>query len=102
MPEFNLSASTFELGMLSDLLTYTMLNNQDLTVDDAQVRNVTLALTEPITQPVNRFHIQFFLTDSIQQFAVSEIQLCNDEGKPTGSHIPATFIPHLTPQSPLR
>ena len=80
LPEFNLSASTSEITP-GAALTYTILGNQDLTVDDAQVRNVTLALTEPITQPVNRFHIQFFLTDRIWHFAVSEVQLCNDSGE---------------------
>ena len=80
LPEFNLSGSLSDLSMLGQPLTYTILGNQDLTVDDAHVRNVTLALTEPITKPVNRFHIQFYFTDSIQQFAVSEVQLCTDEG----------------------
>ena len=92
LPEFNLSGSIFDLVMLGDPLTYIILDNQDLTVDDAQVRNLTLALTEPITEPVNRFHIQFSLTDNIQQFAVSEVQLCSDEGKllrryPTHMHV---------------
>ena len=81
LPEISLSGSTSETLMLGDSLAYTILDNQDLTVDDAQVRNLTLALTEQITEPVNRFHIQFSLTDSIQQFAVSEVQLCSDEGK---------------------
>ena len=81
LPEINFSGSTTDYSMLGDPLTYTILDNQDLTVDDAQVRNLTLALTEPITEPVNRFHIQFSLTDNIQQFAVSEVQLCSDEGK---------------------
>ena len=86
LPEFNLSGSNFELSMLGNPLTYTILGNQDMTVDDAQVRNVTLALTEPITEPVNRFHIRFYFTDSVQQFAISEIQLCSDEGKIHTSH----------------
>ena len=81
LPEFNLSASRFETTELGDPLTYIIFDNQDLTVDDAQVRNLTLALTEPITEPVNRFHIQFSLTDNIQQFAVSEVQLCSDNSK---------------------
>ena len=81
LPEFSLSGSTTDYSMLGDPLTYTILDNQDLTVDDAQVRNLTLALTEPITEPVNRFHIQFSLTDNIQQFAVSEVQLCSNESK---------------------
>ena len=84
LPELNLSGSHFDTMPLGDPLTYTILGNQDLTVNDVQVRNLTLALTEPITEPVNRFHIQFFLTESIHQFAVSEIQLCYDKGKPTG------------------
>ena len=87
LPEFNLSASRFEVTTLGDPLTYTILDNQDLTVDDAQVRNLTLALTEPITEPVNRFHIQFSLTDNIQQFAVSEVQLCSDNSKLYYIHI---------------
>ena len=78
LPEISLSGSISDLVILGDpLTTYTILDNQDLTVDDAQVRNLTLALTEPITEPVNRFHIQFSLTDNIQQFAVSEVQLCS-------------------------
>ena len=81
LPEISLSGSTSDLLMLGDPLTYTILDNQDLTVDDAQVRNLTLALTEPITELVNRFHIQFSLTDNIQQFVVSEVQLCSNEGK---------------------
>ena len=81
LPEISLSGSTSDLAMLGDPLIYTILDNQDLTVGDAQVRNLTLALTEPITEPVNRFHIQFSLTDNIQQFAVSEVQLCSNESK---------------------
>ena len=102
LPTFNLSASTSDL-IPGDPLTYTILDNQDLTVNDTQVRNVTLALTEPITEPVNRFHIEFFLSDSIKQFAVSEVQLCNDSGKfhTYIVHI-AINLPFLIPQSPLR
>ena len=79
LPEFTLSASTFDTQNLGSPLTYTILGNQDLTEDDVQVRNVMLALTEQIAVSSNRFHIRFSLTDSIQQFAVSEIQLCSDE-----------------------
>ena len=81
LPEISLSGSISDLLILGDPLTYTILDNQDLTVNDTQVRNLALALTEPITEPVNHFHIQFTLTNSIQQFAVSEVQLCSDEGK---------------------
>ena len=98
LPEFNLSAST-HAAMSGDPLTYTILGNQDLTVDDAQVRNVTLALTEPITEPVDRFHIEFFLTNSTRQFAVSEVQLCNDSGKLHADMLAnAILIAFLTPQ----
>ena len=79
LPEFRLSASTSD-NVLGDPLTYTILGNQDLSQDDAQVRNVTLALTELPTESANRFHIGFTLTDSIQQFAISELQLCGDQG----------------------
>ena len=80
LPELTLSVSNSDTDVGSSL-TYTILNNQDLTLDDAQVRNVTLAFTETITGPVNRVHITFALTNSIGQFAVSEIQLCADQGK---------------------
>ena len=79
LPEFRLSASTSDT-ILGDPLTYTILGNQNLSQDDAQVRNVTLALTELPTEFANRFHIGFTLTDSIQQFAISELQLCGDQG----------------------
>ena len=81
LPEFTLSASTFETHDLGSPLKYTVLGNQDLTEVDAQIRNVTLALTEQIAVSSNRFHIRFCLTDIIQQFAVSEVQLCSDEGE---------------------
>ena len=65
LPELILSVSLSDFDVGSSL-TYTILNNQDLTLDDAQVRNVTLAFTETITGPVNRVHITFALTNSIQ------------------------------------
>ena len=80
LPELQLSASISDLTP-GDPLTYTILSNQDLSVDDAQVRNVTLAFTEPKPTPVNRIHIRFSLTSSIRQFAISEVQLCADERK---------------------
>ena len=79
LPEFKLSASISDTD-LGNPLNYTILGNQDLSQDDAQVRNVTLALTELPTESANRFHIKFTLTDSIQQFAISELQLCGDQG----------------------
>ena len=81
LPDITLSASNSNDPPYGLSLPYTILGNQDLTADDDQVRNVTLALTEEITDSVSRLHINFSLTDSIQQFAVSEIQLCSDEGK---------------------
>ena len=90
LPEFTLSASTSDT-ILGDPLTYTILGNQDLSQDDAQVRNVTLALTELPTESTNRFHIGFTLTDSIQQFAISEIQLYGDQG----NHYYNTILHHI-------
>ena len=81
LPDITVSASNDVIPPYGPSLSYTILGNQDLTADDAQVRNVTLALTEQITDSVTRLHINFSLTDSIHQFAVSEIQLCSDEGK---------------------
>ena len=79
LPEFTLSASTSDTTPGTPL-KYTFHNNQDLSVDDAQIRHITLALTESITVPANRFHIEFN-TSYIQQFAISEVQLCADVGK---------------------
>ena len=89
--EFTLSVSMSD-AMTGASLPYTFLNNQDLSVDDAQVRNVTLALTEPITGDANRFHIEFSLTSDIQQFAVSEVQLCEDERKSLMKHHHTIFL----------
>ena len=61
LPELTLSVLNSDTDVGSSL-TYIILNNQDLTLDDAQVRNVTLAFTEAITGPVNRVHITFALT----------------------------------------
>jgi hypothetical protein len=78
LPEFTLSGSISELEQGPPLL-YTILGNQDLAAGDAQIRNVTIALTESITGEANRFHIQFSLTSGVQQFALSEVELCRDE-----------------------
>ena len=104
LPEFTLSASTSEIQDLGSPLSYTILGNQDLTMDDAQVRNVTLALTEQITVSSNRFHIRFSLTDSIRQFAISEIQLCSDEGELYDyiHCIPLFISTVLLPQPPMK
>ena len=59
-------------------LQYTLLGNQDLSSGDATVRNVTIALTT--TKNNTFFHIKFAMTSEIHQFAVSEVQLCSDEG----------------------
>ena len=80
LPEFTISVSISD-PTTGASLPYTFLNNQDLSMDDSQVRNVTLALTEPITGDANRFHIEFSLTSDIRQFAVSEVQLCADDRK---------------------
>ena len=59
-------------------LQYTLLGNQDLSSGDATVRNVTIALTT--TKSNTFFRIEFAMTSEIHQFAVSEVQLCSDEG----------------------
>ena len=80
LPEFILSASNSETR-LGDTLPYTILSNQDLEASDAQIRTVTLALTQAIMEEANRFHIRFSLMTGVQQFALSEVELCSDIGK---------------------
>ena len=80
LPEFNLSGSISETLPGTPLL-YTILGNQDLGAGDTQVRNVTLALTQSIVGDANRFHIAFSLISGVQQFALSEVELCSDVGK---------------------
>ena len=80
LPEFNLSGSISET-MPGAPLPYTILGNQDIGAGDAQVRNVTLALTQNIVGDANRFHITFSLASGVQQFALSEVELCSDVGK---------------------
>ena len=80
LPQFNLSGSNSEITPGTPI-PYAILGNQDLSVGDAQVRNVTLALLLGTDTVVgNRFHIQFFLMSGIQLFAISEIELCTDAG----------------------
>ena len=81
LPQFTLSASDSDVRPGTPSLQYTILGNQDLSEDDAAVRNVTLALTT--TQSNDNFYIQFSLpseSSEIQQFAVSEVELFSDEG----------------------
>ena len=52
LPDIALSVSNSEDPPYGLSLLYTILGNQDLTKDDDQVRNVTLALTEEITGSV--------------------------------------------------
>ena len=80
LPEFNLTGSTSETKP-GATLPYTILGNQDLGAGDAQVRNVTLALPQSIVGDANRFHVAFTLMSGIQQFALSEVELCSDVGK---------------------
>jgi hypothetical protein len=80
LPEFDLSGSISETLPGTPLL-YTILGNQDLGAGDAQVRNVTLALPQSIVGNANRFHVAFTLMSGIQQFALSEVELCSDVGK---------------------
>ena len=78
LPQFALSASDSSIIPGTPSLQYTILGNQDLSEDDAAVRNVTLALTT--SESNDNFYIQFSLTSEIQQFAVSEVELFSDEG----------------------
>ena len=71
LPQFTLSASSSPIIPGSVFLQYIILGNQDLSEDDATVRNVTLALTT--TQTNEHFHIRFSLTSEKQQFAFSEL-----------------------------
>ena len=81
LPQFKLSSSTSEI-MAGTPIPYTILGNQDLAAGDAQVRNVTLALCldDVVRVEGNRFHIQFSLTSGVEQFAISEVELCTDTG----------------------
>jgi len=81
LPQFELSATESNVVPGMSFLQYTILGNQDLSEDDAAVRNVTLALTT--SQSNDNFHIRFSLpseTSEIQQFAISEVDLFSDEG----------------------
>ena len=80
LPEFTLSGSKSETNEGAPV-PYTILDNQDLQTTDAQIRNVTLALTQAIMEEANRFHIRFSLMTGVQQFALSEVELCSDIGK---------------------
>ena len=77
LPQFTLIA-TYSIHTVGTALQYTLLGNQDLSSGDATVRNVTIALTT--TKSNTFFHIKFAITSEIHQFAVSEVQLCSDEG----------------------
>ena len=77
LPQFTLTTSdSAVLG--GSPLQYTLLGNQDLSSGDATVKNATIVLTTPESNAF--FHIQFAMTSEIHQFAVSEVQLCNDTG----------------------
>ena len=80
LPELTIGASTTETDP-EDPLLYDILGNQDLTAGDTQVRNVTIALSRNIVGDANRIHIAFSLTNGVQQFALSEVELCSDIGR---------------------
>ena len=96
LPQFTLSASDSNVVPGTPSLQYTILGNQDLSEDDAAVRNVTLALTT--SQSNDNFYIQFSLASEIQQFAVSEVELFSDEGnKSLNIAYVCLLIPLLSP-----
>ena len=80
LPELTIGASTSSVDP-GDPLLYDILGNQDLAASDAQVRNVTIALSQNIVGDANRIHIAFSLTNGVQQFALSEVELCSDIGR---------------------
>ena len=80
LPELTIGASTADIDP-GDPLLYDILSNQDLAADDAQVRNVTIALSQNIVGDANRIHIAFSLTNGVQQVALSEVELCSDIGR---------------------
>ena len=82
LPEFSLSGSSSESDT-GPIVPYTILGNQDLAASDAQIRNVTLFLTESIAVEATRFHIAFSLMSGVRQFALSEVELCSNQGKVT-------------------
>ena len=76
LPDFKFSVS--DSALPGNPLPYTILDNQDLKEDDATVRNVTFAFPDPMADV--QFQIEFSMTENIKEFAISELQLCTDEG----------------------
>ena len=90
LPELTIGASTSDADP-GDPLQYDILGNQDLAAGDAQIRNVTIALSSNIVGDASRIHIAFSLTNSVQQFALSEVELCSDIGR-TSYHCHAFIL----------
>ena len=90
LPELTIAASISEVEP-EDSLQYDIIGNQDLAAGDAQVRNVTIALSSNIAGDANRIHIAFSLTNGVQQFALSEVELCSDTGR-TSYHSHALIL----------
>lgn len=80
LPEITVSGSPSESTLGGDPVTYAILGNQNLGADDAQIRSVTLALTQDFDGDAKRIHIAFSLVNGIQQFALSEVELCSTSG----------------------
>ena len=85
LPNLTIGASTSDPDP-GDPLQYDIIGNQDLAAGDAQVRNVTIALSSNIVGDANRIHISFSLRNGVQQFALSELELCADIGRTSYSH----------------
>ena len=100
LPELTISATITDIDP-GDPLLYDILGNQDLAAGDAQVRNVTIALSSNIVGDANRIHISFSLTNGVQQFALSEVELCSDIGR-TSYHSHAFDSHHLYFQPTLK
>ena len=80
LPEVAVRGSPSESTLGGDPVTYAILGNQNLAADDAQIRSITLALTRDFDGDANHIHIAFSLINGIQQFALSEVELCSTLG----------------------
>ena len=80
LPEITVSGSLFVSTLGGDPVTYAILGNQNLAADDAQIRSVTLDLTQDFDRGSNHIHIAFSVINGIQQFALSEVELCSTSG----------------------
>ena len=67
----------------TDPVHYVFLGNQDVKESDSQYRSISLAITTAISYLIfNNFSISFsFQNTNLNWVAISEIELCKDEGE---------------------